>query len=74
MSAIMKLKKIFSVNVKKYRKKLHLTQKQAAERAGITASYWSRLERVSQTDCPSIPMIFKIAKDLNIKPYRLLKK
>ena len=70
---MIKMRSVFSANIRKYRTKLRLTQRQAAERAGITANYWSRLELVSQPDCPSIPMIFKIAKALDIKPYRLLK-
>ena len=50
-----------------------MTQEQAAERAEITTPYWQRLELVSQTDLPSLPTIFKIAKALYIKPYQLLK-
>ena len=69
----MKIKSIVGANIRKYRKKLHITQEQAAERAEITAPYWQRLELVSQTDLPSLPTIFKIAKALNIKPYQLLK-
>lgn len=74
MSATMKIKRIVGTNIRKYRAKLRLTQKQAAERTGITTNYWQRLELVSQTDCPSIPTLFKIADALNIKPYLLLKK
>ena len=69
----MKIKSIVGANIRKYRKKLHITQEQAAERAEITVHYWQRLELLSQTDLPSLPALFKIAKALSIKPYQLLK-
>ena len=70
---IMKIKNIVAGNIKKYRKKLHMTQELAAERTDITAAYWQRLELISKTDLPSLSTIFKIAKALNIHPYQLLK-
>ena len=70
---IMKIKNIVAGNIRKYRKKLHMTQEQAAERTDITAAYWQRLELISQTDLPSLSTIFKIAKALNVHPYQLLK-
>jgi transcriptional regulator with XRE-family HTH domain len=73
MTTIMKIKNIVAANIRKYRKKRHMTQEQASERAEITTAYWQRLELVSQTDLPSVPTIFKIAKALNIHPYQLLK-
>ena len=73
MTLMMKIKSVVAPNIRKYRKKRHLTQEQAAERAEITAAYWQRLELVSQTDLPSISTIFKIAKALNIHPFQLLK-
>jgi len=69
----MKIKIIVAANIRKYRKKRHMTQEQAAERAEITVAYWQRLELVSQTDLPSLTTVFKIAKALNIHPYQLLK-
>ncbi|MBF0330751.1 MAG: helix-turn-helix transcriptional regulator [Candidatus Omnitrophica bacterium] len=59
-------------NIKCYREKAHLTQEQAAERAGITAKYWQRLEMRSQIDLPSIKVLFKIAQALNINPGKLI--
>ncbi len=73
MTAIMKIKSTIATNIRKYRKKRHMTQEQASERAEITTAYWQRLELVSQTDLPSVPAICKIAKALNIHPYQLLK-
>ena len=69
----MKIKNIVATNIRKYRKKRHMTQEQAAERAEITVAYWQRLELISQTDLPSLTTVFKIAKALNIHPYQLLK-
>ena len=73
MRIIMKIKSLMAANIRKYRKKLHLTQAQASERAGMTVNYWQRIELASQTDLPSFPTFFRIAKALNIKPYQLLK-
>ena len=67
-----KIKKILVNNIKKYRGKKKLSQEEAAELAGITSKYWQRLEMVSQSDLPSIPVIFKIAHALNIPPSKLL--
>ena len=73
MTAIMKIKSTIATNIRKYRKKRHMTQEQASERAEITTAYWQRLELVSQTDLPSVPTICKVAKALNIHPYQILK-
>lgn len=67
-----KIKEILVENIKKYREKCHLTQEEAAEKAGITAKYWQRLEMTSQTDLPSLPMLFKIADVLKISPSKLI--
>jgi transcriptional regulator with XRE-family HTH domain len=66
-------KHIIATNIKKYRGKLRLTQDRASEKAGLTVAYWQRLELLSQSDLPSIPALFKIAKALDINPYQLLK-
>lgn len=60
-------------NLRIRRKRLHLTQEEAAERAGITYKYWQRLEMVSQSDLPSLPTLNKMAKVLKIPLYLLLK-
>ena len=66
------IKGILVKNIKKYREKLRLTQEQAAEKADITTKYWQRLEMTSQIDLPSLPLLFKIAQTLEIKPSKLL--
>jgi transcriptional regulator with XRE-family HTH domain len=66
------IKEILVNNIKKYRGKKKLSQEEAAELAGITSKYWQRLEMKSQTDLPSIGVIFKIAHALKISPSKLL--
>ena len=66
------IKKTVAGNIKKYRINLGLTQEQAAEKADITLKYWQRLEMSSQPDLPSLPMLFKIAKSLEINPSLLI--
>lgn len=67
-----KIKEILVQNIKKYRSKRKLTQESAAELAGFTSKYWQRLEMVSQSDLPSLKVLFKIAKALDITPDKLL--
>ena len=66
------VKQILVRNIKLYRKKSGLTQEQAAERAEITAKYWQRLELVSQIDLPSLPVLFRVAKVLEVCASKLL--
>jgi transcriptional regulator with XRE-family HTH domain len=68
-----KIKSILAANIKAYRKKLHLTQEQAAEKAGISVNYWQRLELPAQIELPSFLAFSRIAQTLRIKPYKLLK-
>lgn len=68
----LKIKEVLVNNIKKYRGKRGLSQEQAAELAGITTKYWQRLEMASQSDLPSIVVIFKIAHALKISPSKLL--
>ena len=68
------IKQILVKNIKRYREKLKLTQEQAAEKADITTKYWQRLEMTSQTDFPSLPLLFKIAQTLEVDPSKLLQK
>lgn len=66
------IKGLLVKNIKKYRERLKLTQEQAAEKADITTKYWQRLEMTSQIDLPSLPLLFKIAQTLEVKPSKLL--
>ena len=68
-----KIKETLAKNMKKHRAKLRLTQEQVAERADIGVNYWQRMEMTSQVDLPSLPMLFKIAKGLDVKASQLLK-
>ena len=52
---------------------MKLTQEQAAEKADITTKYWQRLEMVSQVDLPSLPILFKMAKVLEVKASDLIR-
>ena len=67
-----KIKEILVRNIKKYRTKRKLTQERAAELAGFTSKYWQRLEMISQSDLPSLKVLFKIAKALDTTPAKLL--
>jgi transcriptional regulator with XRE-family HTH domain len=66
------IKRILVGNIKKYRLKKKLTQERAAELGGITSKYWQRLEMSSQSDLPSLKVLFKAAKALGIPPSKLL--
>ena len=66
------IKSLLVKNIKKYRERLKLTQEQAAEKADITTKYWQRLEMTSQIDLPSLPLLFRIAQTLEVKPSKLL--
>jgi len=70
---MIKIKSILAANIKKYRKKLHLTQEQAAERTGMSVNYWQRLELPAQIELPSFLAFARIAQTLRVKPYQLLK-
>jgi transcriptional regulator with XRE-family HTH domain len=53
----------FGFRVKKSRQALHLSQDEAAERAGISQSHWSKVER-GRVD-PSLGQVLKIQIALN---------
>ena len=54
-----------AVIFKEAREKAGLTQAQVAEKAGISANYYARVERNDPT--PRIDIVQKIAKALNLK-------
>ncbi|EKD50873.1 MAG: hypothetical protein ACD_62C00404G0003 [uncultured bacterium] len=70
--ALLRIKSVLVKNMKKYRGKLLLTQEAAAEKANMTVKYWQRLEMISQSDLPSLQMISKIAKALEVPIWKLL--
>lgn len=57
-------------NIKKAREKANLTQEEVAEKVGIHASYFSRIERGVVN--PSIEVLEKIVKVLRIKSSDIL--
>ena len=61
--------KVFAWNMKKYRKKRGLTQEKLAEILDTDTSYIGQIEINKGT--PSMEMAEKIAKALNIEPFRL---
>lgn len=67
-----RIKRVLVTNMKKYRVKLHLTQEAASEKADITVKYWQRLEMISQKDLPSLQMLSRIARGLEIPIWKLL--
>ena len=67
------VKKVLVTNIKRYRKKTGLSQREAAQATGISLKYWQRLEMTSQDDFPSFPMLSEIAKVLKTKMSFLLK-
>ncbi|MTI79893.1 MAG: helix-turn-helix transcriptional regulator [Firmicutes bacterium] len=66
----MSLKYVFANNIKKLRAQSGLSQKEAAEKLGLTGSYLGYLERGERN--PGIDIIEKTSKLFNVKPYTLL--
>jgi transcriptional regulator with XRE-family HTH domain len=64
-----KLQELFIRNLRNERKKARLTQEQAAERIGITHSFFSAIEGGAKF--PSVQKIQDIAEALGIPAYRL---
>lgn len=67
--ALMNLLHVFSVNVKRYRKKKNISQEKLAELAGLHRTYISALERERRNI--SIDNIQRIAEALEIEAYLL---
>jgi transcriptional regulator with XRE-family HTH domain len=65
----MEMMKIFVFNMKKYRKKKHISQMKLAEMLDTSTSYIGEIEINSRV--PSLAMVERIAKALNIEPFRL---
>jgi transcriptional regulator with XRE-family HTH domain len=60
----------FGITLRECRKKAGLTQEELALEAGIERNYVSLIELGRNQ--PTITMIFKLAKALNIKPSKLM--
>lgn len=65
----MELRNVFIDNIKKYRKQAKLSQMALADRCKTAASYIGEIEIGKKF--PSVEMIQKIAKALEIPPYKL---
>jgi transcriptional regulator with XRE-family HTH domain len=66
---MVKLQELFIRNLRTERKKAGLTQEQAAEKIGITHSFYSAVENGAKF--PSIQKIQDIGEALGVAPYRL---
>jgi len=65
----MDLSRLFTRNLKKWRKVCGLSQKKLAEKCGTGYSYIRQIE--SGVGCPSFAMLAKIAQALEVEPYQL---
>jgi transcriptional regulator with XRE-family HTH domain len=65
----MEMMKIFVFNMKKYRKKRRLSQMKLAEMLNTSTSYIGEIEINNKV--PSMEMVEKIAKALDVEPFRL---
>lgn len=61
----------FGPVLRRFRQDRNLSQEELAARLDISPSYISRLE--SDLKKPSLDMIFRLAKVLNVKPHELIK-
>ncbi|SKC59252.1 helix-turn-helix domain-containing protein [Maledivibacter halophilus] len=59
-------------NIKKYRKRLGLSQEQLANRMSISRSYLSKIEAPNCQKSFSIETLFLLAETLHIPVYKLL--
>jgi transcriptional regulator with XRE-family HTH domain len=57
-------------NVKQARKRVGLSQAEVADRAGLSGSYLSEIERARGN--PSVDALARIAETLGLRPYQLL--
>jgi len=65
----MEMMKIFAFNMKKYRKKRKFSQMKLAEILNTSTSYIGEIE--INNKAPSMEMVERIAKALEIEPFRL---
>ena len=65
----MEIMRVFIFNMKKYRKKRQLSQMKLAEMINTSTSYIGEIEINNKV--PSMEMVEKIAKALNVEPFRL---
>ncbi len=68
---IMDIIKVFGTNVKKLRTQTNLTQEKLAEKADLSTTYISDIERFQRSI--ALENIQKIADALNVETYKLFK-
>jgi len=69
LDLVMELQQVFRANLRKYRKLLGLTQEKLAEMCNTDPGYIRQIEIGKRF--PSLEYIERLAKSLNIAPYRL---
>ena len=62
-------RRVFAANVRRFRNDRGLTQEQLGEKAGISSTYVSKVER--SVSFPTLDIIVKIAEALEISPAEL---
>lgn len=65
------LKENLAANVRRVRAKKRLTQEEVADRAGITPSYVSEIERGNKE--PTLSVVEQLGKAFGVRPLALLK-
>jgi transcriptional regulator with XRE-family HTH domain len=68
----MRVGKLVAQNIRRYRKAHGFSQEGLAHRMGINRNYIGRLEREEHS--PTVEMLERIAKALNVETYMLLLK
>ncbi|WP_039242477.1 helix-turn-helix domain-containing protein [Clostridium botulinum] len=58
------------INIKKYRRKILISQNQLAKRIGISQSYLSSIEREEKS--PTLRMLYRISEELSVCPRLLI--
>ena len=62
----------FVINLKKYRKIRGLTQRELAEKVGVTQQYIASIEKINRTKSPTLDVIAKLSIALRVCPYYLI--
>lgn len=57
--------------LKRKRKMIHLTELELAERIGVTEGYISKLENHPEKCNPTVNLILKLSRELNISPIKV---
>ena len=72
MNNLDNLYKTIRVNIKSIRKEKNLTQRELAEKIGVSEGYISDIERDSKDKHPTIKCLFKISEALEVELIDLL--